>query len=471
MTTTVHALPLRFTSRVPIVWGISAYIWLLPVHGLVMAVLFGALGWPAPIVRAIAAWKELLIAVLLALAILRFAVGAGPTLAIRWLDLVVAGLIAVSLGYLVAANVWFDQGIPVLAQLYGFRDAAFVMLLYFVGRATPEAATSPRYLRALFVVGIVTSAIGILERVLVTPDLLVVLGVARYAQDFIGAAVTTTGNLYGLPGNYWTSFGHHLVLRAGSTYLSAQGFAIPFLLIMPAATLFATAPERARPRLVWLGYAVLWVGLLLTITRMTIAACVLQTVIILGMRKRWSTLVWSAALAACVAFVLVAVVPGLATYAWETLTWQSGSSVAHLHDWREGFDNFLRQPLGAGLGTAEIIAWRFGFTPLAGDNQYLRFAVELGVAGLGLHLAILAGAVATGASAWLRARSGTVRDTGLLVAMTALGVALNAWTAAVFNAMLLTYVFFWLLGSVTTAASAPSQTEGRVGFEHDAALR
>jgi O-antigen ligase len=116
-------------------------------------------------------------------------------------------------------------------------------------------------------------------------------------------------------------------------------------------------------------------------------------------------------------------------------------------------ENFALHPLGVGLGAAEIIAWRFGITPLAGDNQYLRYAVELGIVGLALHVATLIGAASIGVSAWWRGRSPAVRDTGLLVAMTALGVAINGWTAAVFNAMLLTYVFLWLLGAVTTAGA------------------
>ena len=452
MTPTVRAIPFRVPRRVPIVWGLSAYIWLLPLHILIIAVLFGALGWSTALVRVIAAWKEALIAVLVALAIIRLATGAGPTIAIRWLDLVIAGLIALALGYLVAAGVWFDEGLPILAQLYGFRDAAFVMLLYFVGRATPEAATSPRFLRGLFAVGVITSIIAIVERLLVTPELLIVLGAARYVQEFIGAAVTTRGNLYGLPDNYWTQLGSHLVVRAGSTYLSGQGFAIPFLLIMPAATLFITAPERARPRLAWPGYAVVWIGLLLTLTRMTIAACLVQTIIILGMRRRWSTLVWIGVIAALGTFILVAAVPGLAAFAWDTLTWQTGSSLSHLQDWRVGLENFQYHPLGVGLGATELTAWRFGITPLAGDNQYLRYALELGIVGLALHLLILAGAVTTGVEAWRNTRSGTVQDSGLLVAITAVGVAINGWTAAVFNATLLTYVFFWLLGSVTSAS-------------------
>src|SRR6266705_1694529 len=216
MTSAARALPLRIPGRVPMWWGLSAFIWLLPLHILVVAFLFGALGWPAPLVRVIAAWKETLIALLAALAVLRFVTGAGPAIAVRWLDLVMEGLFGLAVGYLIAANVWFDQGLPLLAQLYGFRDAAFVLLLYFVGRATPEAATSPRHIRALFLVGVVTCIIAIIERLLVTPGMLIVLVAARYVQEFLGGGVTTQGNLYGLADNYWTALGSHLVRRAGS---------------------------------------------------------------------------------------------------------------------------------------------------------------------------------------------------------------------------------------------------------------
>src|SRR5437867_10612394 len=110
--------------------------------------------------------------------------------------------------------------------------------------------------------------------------MLVVLGAARYVQEFLGVAPATRNNLYGLPDNYWTTVGDHVVQRAGSTYLSSQAYAIPFLIILPAATLYLLS-HATRLRLpAWLGYALLWVGLLVTVTRMTLVACVLQTLIV-----------------------------------------------------------------------------------------------------------------------------------------------------------------------------------------------
>jgi len=133
------------------------------------------------------------------------------------------------------------------------------------------------------------------------------------------------------------------------------------------------------------------------------------------------------------------------------LTWQTGSSVSHVGDWLQGMENALRYPIGAGLGVADQAAVRFGLDPLAGDNQYLTYAVELGVLGLGLHLATIVGAGLTGVKR-ARDRQAVRSDYGLVVAAAAAGILLNAVTAVPFNSILLTCVFFWLLGSLVTPA-------------------
>src|SRR5437016_7377653 len=176
-----------------------------------MAILFGGLGLSVTVVRAIAAWKEALVALLVGLTVLRAVTTGGPRGAVRvqWPDLAVAGLGMLALAYLIGAGAWFGTDLPLGAQLLGWRDAVFFTLLYFVGRATPEVAEDPRYLRALFAVGVVTSVIAILERLFVSPDMLVLLGASRYIQEFIGIAEITKSNVYGLPDNYWTGVGHY----------------------------------------------------------------------------------------------------------------------------------------------------------------------------------------------------------------------------------------------------------------------
>src|SRR5206468_10324212 len=96
-------------------------------------------------------WKEVLIAVLFGLALARTVRSPSPRAGagIYWPDLVVAGLGIVAAGYAIGGNAWFGGDLPLVAQLYALRDAGFVTLLYFVGRASPEIAQSARLLRAL----------------------------------------------------------------------------------------------------------------------------------------------------------------------------------------------------------------------------------------------------------------------------------------------------------------------------------
>ena len=54
----------------PLVWGLLAFAWLLPLHAVTIAYLFGGLAWPAGLVRAVAAWKEALVVTLLACVLL-----------------------------------------------------------------------------------------------------------------------------------------------------------------------------------------------------------------------------------------------------------------------------------------------------------------------------------------------------------------------------------------------------------------
>lgn len=435
------------SGRPSLATGLFVFIWLLPVHALLMAWLVGGLGLPWPVVRLVAAWKEALVAALVAVVLVRVVLGRGDRSPVQWLDVVIFGLGVIALVYLVSGGIWFGLDVPVGARLYGLRDAVYFSLLYFVGRATPEVVHDERVLKVLFLVGVVTSGVAVLERLVVTPEMLVLLGTADYFRDFLGGTVWTAGNPYGLPINYWTMIGGRLVQRAGSTYLSSQGFAISFLIILPAATAWLFAKGRAT--VAWLGYAALWVGLLLSLTRMTIVACLLQALAIGATRRRWGLITGAGAACALAFGGALFVVPGLAAFVWETLTWQSASSVSHLADWTDGMENALHYPFGAGLGVADQAAIRFGLNPLAGDNQYLTYAVELGVVGLGLHLATMVGAVLTGVK-WVRDGDQVRSAYGIVVAAAAVGILLNAATAGVFNSMLLTCVFFWLLGSLVT---------------------
>ncbi len=437
-----------FTARTTVL----LLVWLLPFHSLIMAWLFGGLKWPGSTVRMLASWKEATVVVLFVWAIGRTLAGRTERTRITAPDIAITSLIALAVVYLLLQSNVFGIGMPVAAELYGFRDAVFFMLLYYVGRATPELAADDRILRHLFYMSLVISVIGILERLFISPDTLVLIGVATYMNDFLGVKAFTAGNEWGLPQNYWTYFGGVPIRRAGSVFLHSQGFALPFLLLIPAAT--AWALNRSVNRSAWLrvAYVVIWIGLALTITRMTIAICFVQLALfyLIVRRPEWTAATVVGAGAAFIASMVV--VPGVFTFVWETLTWQSPSSESHLREWIRGTVAFAEKPWGHGLGTTDQVAVRFGMEPVTGDNMYFAYAAQMGLLGFVAHVGAL---LAILGFSWYLARKAAAenqRRVGIVMTLTTVGILLNGATSLVFSSTFLVCLYFWLAGSVVTAA-------------------
>src|SRR2546427_3624242 len=122
--TSAAALAVPSVRRPTLAWGLSGFVWLLPLQSFAITVLFGALGWSAPVVRVIAAWKELLIAVLFGLALTRTARSPRPGAEICCPDLVVAGLGILALGYSIGGGVWVGSGPPPRGPLCALAGAA-----------------------------------------------------------------------------------------------------------------------------------------------------------------------------------------------------------------------------------------------------------------------------------------------------------------------------------------------------------
>ncbi|HUF65658.1 MAG TPA: O-antigen ligase family protein [Gemmatimonadaceae bacterium] len=455
MSATALPLPVWIAPRRTAIarFTLLLFVWLLPFHSLAMAALVGS-GAGFGRVRTVAAWKELAIALLLAWVAGRALLGRGPGVRVAMTDLLIGGLLGIATVFLLLENPLLRAGIPVGAELYGFRDTVFFMLLYYVGRGMPELAEETLVLRHLFLMAVVISIVGILERTFITPDMLVLLGVASYMNDFLSMSAFTEGNEWGLPQNYWSILGGVAVRRAGSVFLHSQGFALPFLLLMPAATVWTLSSGRRRPAVARVGYALLWAGLLVSITRMTIAVCLIQVALYYVMVRRPEWAIGSVVAALAAFGIAMAVVPGLTTFVWETLTWQTPSSASHAKDWSRGLVAYLEQPWGHGLGTSEHVAIRFGLPPVSADNLFLAYATQLGVLGLAAIISVLTAVLVTGWRVFRIAATDDHRLFGAAIALAALGVLLNGVTSLVFSSNLLAYLFFLLAGVAVTLSQS-----------------
>ena len=430
---------------------IALLLWVLPFHAVTIAFFFGVLKTGMQATMIMAAWKEGVAVILLAIVVTRCVLSRGPGVAIVAPDIAIAGLVALAVLFAIVENPLFAADIPPKVELFGFRSSVFFMLLYYFGRGVPEIGERSTYIKHLFRVAVVVAAIGILERIFVTPRMLVALGAASYVTDFLGLSASTVGNDWGLPSNYWSILGRHAVRRAGSVFLGGQAFALPFLILMPAATAWVFDPTKRLRFWTIAGYAIIWAGLLVTITRTTIIVCALQVVLYFIISRRPTRVVGAALTALAVLLAALILVPGLANFVLQTATFQTSSSYSHVFDWRRGLAAFFEQPWGHGLGSSDQVAQRFGRTPLTADNVFLGYAVDMGFLGLIGYLSVLA---TLGFFSWrlyMRAPTASIRMVAATVLLTTLGIALNGTSSSPFNTIFLAYNFFILAGAAVTA--------------------
>jgi len=427
------------------------FAWGLVLHSLVMAILFGLLELPEGTVRAIAAWKEVGLALLVVLIFLRSITGRGPQSRIAWPDLWIGGLMVTAILFLLTENLWLRFDLPADAQLMGFRDSIYFMILYFVGRGMPELATDEKTIRRLFALLLFTCVVGILERFLVSPEMLAGLGVASYFQDFLGVAAFTAGTDYGLPQNYWTGIGGHLVRRAGSVYLSGQGFAVPFLLFFPLATAWVFLRPKRRPLQIT-AFLIVTLGLLLTVTRATMVVAFVQIILFVALIRRPEWAVAGLALATTMFLAALIVVPGFPTFVWYTLSLQESSSISHASDWVNGLAALAQNPWGTGLGTTDQTALRAGLNHITGDNLYFKYGVEMGVAGLLFFLMTLATIGNSALKLFKYGASLAEQRLGITIWLATIGIAINGISTVAFNSITLGWLFFWLAGAAVTVS-------------------
>ena len=142
-------------------FALPVFSWGLPFHSLLVAALFGGFGLSATTARGLAAWKEITVIGLVILVMLRAASGRGPRVAISWIDLAVASLLTIAGAFFIGGNALLRIELSSTAELYGLRDISFFLLLYFVGRASPEIADDPSTMRRLYIILVLTCAIAI----------------------------------------------------------------------------------------------------------------------------------------------------------------------------------------------------------------------------------------------------------------------------------------------------------------------
>ncbi|MCY7301646.1 MAG: O-antigen ligase family protein [Thermoleophilia bacterium] len=429
----------------------------LAVHNLVMAELWD-IGVRGASLDALAAWKDVLLAAALVVALL----AADRLPSWLWADRLALLYTALVLLYWLVPQGWLGDGVATQkGQLLAARHDLIPVAAYFLGRLlvlTP--ATWRRLSLALVGVAISVTAWGLADVYLVPLQWWRDSGVPGWFGEQLG--LDYSEGLSGLPENWVLNTGDELnpIRRLGSTFLSPLATAYVLVIVL----LYLVA--RRRPWWVALVGGVAYAGLLWTHTRAAFLALALGLVVLAIAQRRLLPLGLAvASLVISVGFVKAFPTIGPSTSYTQSeleilrqggqqnpgvdsdpLAGGDSSTTSHWRNLRDGVRTVVRHPQGYGLGNAGVNASRTGVEIKAGESTYTEIGVNTGIVGLVAFIAWLF-AVLAGLwrrSAWLSAA---------WVAMLAIGVQTDVigvhWVA---------YVLFALAG-VAIGGGLPDDAE------------
>jgi hypothetical protein len=430
--------------------AVYAFVVGLAVHNAVMAGLF-AVGVEGDALTAIAAWKEVLLAVALARvardALARRALPFRPGL----VDASALGFAAFVLVYAVLPQGWLDGEADGQTVLYALRHHLAPVAAFFLGRSLLLPSVRPLVLATAAAVAV----LGVVEAYAVPIDRWEDADVPAYFDEQLGFEHNGPRDL---PENFVFNTGDEddLLRRAVSTFLSPLGTA--YMLVV-ALCLWAARPRAGRPLA-----ALAAIGLLFTFTRAAFIALAGALVVLALVRRTWWPVAAAAATIALGA-VWTQVYPSLAPEThWtqeelaeqrrlarergvtpgETVSLDEPSIRSHLTALRDGAETVARHPQGYGLGNSGAVALRREVPLRAGESTYTELGVETGLVGA---LAFVAWSLAL---LWSLVRA---RAHGIAIAFAAV-LALGVQTD-VLGTPWLAYVVWTLAGAAVSRREHP----------------
>lgn len=455
-----------------VVWRrplVALYLFIvgLAAHNIVMALLWGA-GVRGGSLELISAWKEILLAV--AVARVAFDAVRARRLPVQldlvdWLALAFAALVLL---YAVIPQSALDGSAGGSAILHALRHDLVPVVAFLLGRSLGITAAQIRSVAwTLLVAAAAVAGFGLVEEYVAGVGWWHRNGAVGYFRRQLGFDYNGPG---GMPENFAFNAGNNVLYRRLiSTFISPLGAAYMFVVALLAA------PIR---RLAIPFTALVFAGLLFTISRSALTGLVAGLLVLALARREWWPLV-------AVVVVIGAGIgfdrvykhvaptthflpseikqqeenakkhPGAKTQLFD---FNEPSWSSHLSSLRRGLSTVVHHPQGFGLGNAGATAERFGVQLKAGESNYTEIGVETGLLGMIVfvlwNLALLAGLVRR---AWVEPPGG-MRDGAAGIAAAFAAILLIAVQTDAYGIPWLGYVLWWLAGSLTVAWSRSTRS-------------
>lgn len=326
-------------------------------------------------------------------------------------------------------------------KLLYLKNTLLMALVYFLGRNTTlKGKEISRLFRCIMIVAIAAFVLNVIEK-----------AVGIHFQQFTGYALYNYAiNGMEPSGNYgltWTFETQTTGMRLASFFSDPLELASACLMGFSVGLIWYLTTKREEASF-YLFVMLATVGsLFFSSSRAAFAAFFIMVFFIAVVFKLYRLLALGAVVFVLFGlYVLFLASDDFYYFVYDTISFQNASSVGHVLEWVMGLESMISNPFGIGLAMSGNSGSVEEELRVSGENQFLIYGVQLGVAGLILYLSILTFGISKALVVFRKSNVINHARIAFVAAATKFGLLLPLFTA---NAELYLYVSlmtWWMLG-------------------------
>lgn len=326
-------------------------------------------------------------------------------------------------------------------KLLYLKNTLLMALVYFFGRNTfLEEKQISRLFRCIMIVALAACVLNVVEKV-----------IGIHFQQFTGYALYNYAiNGMEPSGNYglaWTFETQTTGMRLASFFSDPLELASSCLMGFSVGLIWYLTTKREDASFYLLVMLATVGSLFFSSSRAAFAAFFIMVFFVAVVFKLYRLLALGAAVFVFFGlYVLFLASDDFYYFVYDTLTFQNASSVGHVLEWVMGLESMISNPLGVGLAMSGNSGSVEDDLRISGENQFLIYGVQLGVAGLVLYISILGFGISKALAVFRKSHVINHARVAFVAAVTKFGLLLPLFTA---NAELYLYVSlmtWWMLG-------------------------
>lgn len=328
----------------------------------------------------------------------------------------------------------------VYEKLVAFKNISFFSLIYFTGRFIQVKKVNFNITFVCIAVLQVAGAIILFTEISADRHFQTLTGYADYNYAFFDAKPTGS---YGLTNTFEADNG---IKRFASFFAHPLEHAAVTLVTLSILCAVAIQPDnkfKLNKLMIFTLLCTLF-SVTFALSRASLASFFIE-LYVLALVTRKTKLVKTLHIGFAAAIIVLFLLKGdLVDYAIDTLTFNNGSSMAHVISWLEGIQAIGSHPLGLGLGASGRVGAAFGLN-IGGENEPIIIGVQTGIIAMLLYLVMYIYMLAY-AFRRFRHTTGKSRRIALFILLLKIGLIIPMLTAEIESYAYITYITWFFTG-------------------------